>query len=419
MEQKLKGYSWDMDGYMTHISSIKPKAEFSGMKPKTEFVELTMHDAQNAFKLYPPLPKRAPDSDPNDYIVKAQETREIKYVFFYLDEKEDYFNRRIISFLLNGRGEITPIRFMDLKLDCKAEVLIRFPDYDPSAGASFITFIHRSITDVMLRYAKSEESYSFESLSEYKAARRIMQIYTDCHGSSEETIRIFSQEYNCSEKTAAGRLKAARQQRNRLIYDVEATEADQDWETEEDQIPDYWDYESILWLGMLAEKMDQAFKKLSFRDKALLEGRNAICLKCGRVSSLAKRKSFEELAELFEGSSVTGAEQAYKRALEKLIIELVKLDQLHYVRIRQESVQRESKKITAAVYAYQVDNDGEWGEIRFDLSEKTAWVETFAEKDPCNTWAVTDAAIQAVLECEEEKLPKKTLIPVALESYPD
>ena len=183
MEQKLKGYSWDMEGYMTHISSMKPKAKF---------VELTMYDAQNVFKLYPPLPKRSPDSDPNDYIVKAQETKEIKYVLFYLDEKEEYFNRRIISFLLSNRGDISPTRFMDLKLDCKAEILLRFPDYDPSTGASFITFIHRSITDVMLRYIKSEESYSFESLSEYKASRRIMQIYTECHGSSEETIRIFS-----------------------------------------------------------------------------------------------------------------------------------------------------------------------------------------------------------------------------------
>lgn len=158
---------------------------------------------------------------------------------------------------------------------------------------------------------------------------------------------------------------------------------------------------------------------MSFRDKILLEKRNAICMSYGRVSDRKTQLSFEKLAGMFEGSGASGAERAYKRALEKLLLELVKMGQLHCVRIRQESDQREDKKITAAVYAYQVDNGGEWGEIRFDLPEKTAWVETFAEKDPCDTWAVTDAAIQAVLECEGEKLPKKMLIPVARELYFD
>lgn len=156
---------------------------------------------------------------------------------------------------------------------------------------------------------------------------------------------------------------------------------------------------------------------MSYRDQTLLEQRNAICMTCGRVSSLSKRMSFDELATLFEGCGPSGAERAYNRAVQKLLFELVRLGQLHCVRIRQESVQREGKKITAAVYAYQVDNDGEWGNIQFDLREKTAWIETFAEKDLKDTWAVTDAAIQAVLESDNGKLPKKMLIPVDLELY--
>ena len=129
--------------------------------------------------------------------------------------------------------------------------------------------------------------------------------------------------------------------------------------------------------------------------------------------------SFDELATLFEGGGPSGAERAYNRAVEKLLLELIRLGQLHCVRIRQEAVLRENKKLAAAVYAYQVDNDGEWGSIQFDLREKTAWVETFAEKDPTDTWAVTDAAIQAVLESDDGKLPKKMLIPVDLERYWD
>ena len=93
------------------------------------------------------------------------------------------------------------------------------------------------------------------------------------------------------------------------------------------------------------------------------------------------------------------------------MLELVKLGQLHCVRLKRLSAQHEGKKITAAAYAHQVDNSGAWGEIQFDLGKKTAWVETFAENDPCDTWEITDAAIQAILSCKAEKIPKSMLIP--------
>ena len=133
-------------------------------------------------------------------------------------------------------------------------------------------------------------------------------------------------------------------------------------------------------------------------------------MRCGRVSDMKTQLPFEKLAELFEGSGASGAERAYKRAVENLILELVKLGQIHCMCLKQISTQREGKKITAAVYAYQVDNDGEWGEIQFDLEKGTAWVETFAENDPCNTWEITDAVIHEVMGDVDDKFPKKKFI---------
>lgn len=43
-----------------------------------------------------------------------------------------------------------------------------------------------------------------------------------------------------------------------------------------------------------------------------MEERNAICMTCGRVSPISERKSFEELAVMFEGSTASGAERAYR-----------------------------------------------------------------------------------------------------------
>ena len=397
MEQTLKDYSWDMEGYMPRAS-------------QAERGKLTMQDAFRAYQLIP-APPGLPSGDTNEYIRMAQETHELKYIFFYLHENEQYFNDRINTFL-SGEGErIHPERFMDLKLECRIEVLQRFPSYDPGRGTAFITYIHRYITDTLLRFRMGEEYHSFDSLQEYKDARRIMQLYADSNGNTKETIRLFAAQDGCSEKTAIEKLAAAWRQRNRRVP-VQINEEGECQEQQDELISDHWDYVGILWAEMEAEKVDKAFDKLSYRDQTLLEQRNAICMRCGRVSDMKTQVSFEKLAELFEGSGASGAERAYKRALENLTLELVKLGQLHCVRLKQISVQREDKKITAAGYAYQVDNSGDWGEIRFDLIEKTAWVETFAENDPCDTWEITDAAIHAALANNMEKLPKSMLLPI-------
>ena len=242
-----------------------------------------------------------------------------------------------------------------------------------------------------------------------------MQLFTECQGNTEETIRLFAAQTGYTEKTAAEKLAAAWRQRKRWQPPKSRDKNDEkeDWVQDEDLIPDHWDYADILWADIEAENVEKAFRRLSYREQTLLEQRNAICMRCGRVSDISTRSSFEKLAALVEGSRASGAERAYRRAVENLTLELVKLGQLHCVRLKQISVQHEGKKITAAVYAYQVDNGGAWGEIQFDLEKGTAWVETFAENDPCDTWKITDAAIQAILDYSKEKLPKKIIVPVS------
>ena len=40
--------------------------------------------------------------------------------------------------------------------------------------------------------------------------------------------------------------------------------------------------------------------------------------------------------------------------------------------LKQTEYRKKNKKIAAAVYLYQADNDGEWGEISFDFEAGTA-----------------------------------------------
>ena len=327
MELKLKDYSWEMDGYVLRT-------------PQAQEDSLTIQDAQTAYRLCPSPPVL---QNTDDFIRLAQETHELKYIFFYLHANEQYFNKRIHSFLGGKSDQYYPTQFLDLKLECRYEVLRRFLNYDPGKCTSFLTYMHRYITDVLFRYRMREEAYSFESLKEYKAARRVMQIYSDCGGNTKEAIRIFAEKTGYSEKAAAEKLASAWQQHNRLLP-TRINDEGEGWEQDDELYPDSWDYDDILWSGMAAEKMDKAFRALSYKDQTLLEKRNAICMTCGRVSDIKTRYSFEELAEAFEGSGASGAERAYKRAVENLMLQLVKLGQLHCVRLKQVSVQRESKE---------------------------------------------------------------------------
>lgn len=90
-------------------------------------------------------------------------------------------------------------------------------------------------------------------------------------------------------------------------------------ETGEDvALDDTWNYSDILWNGIQAEKVQRAFDKLNYREQTLLEKRLAICMTCGHVGSWKGRPTFEELAVMFEGSTASGAERAYRRAVDKL-----------------------------------------------------------------------------------------------------
>ena len=70
---------------------------------------------------------------------------------------------------------------------------------------------------------------------------------------------------------------------------------------------------------------------------------------CGRVSSWKDRPTFEELADLFEGTTASGAERAYRKAVDKLTQLLVAEDAIHAVRLKQKYKTKRKKKIAAAI----------------------------------------------------------------------
>lgn len=359
-------YTWDMKGYASKYGFYTSE-------------NLSRREAERTLQLEPEPPK---ESDLNNYIIQAQQQKDLRYLSFFLHHYEKMLNGRIYSFWRSdGNERYDPERFLDYKMTCVVAVIERFSDYDPSTGADFTTYLYPFITDALLSCRMLEESWSVDSLDQYKKIRGISWKYRTSGESTKKTISEYAAEKNCKQETAAEYLNAAKGIRSRQSFYVSRQDEDSEETGEDVSRDDYWDYAEILWNGIKAEAIQKAFDALDYREQTLLEKRNAICMRCGRVSPMSSRSSFEELATLFEGSGTSGAERAYRKALDKLTTILVEEGILHAVRLKRKNITRKKKEIATAIYLYQVDYDGEWGEIYFDFVNRTTEIRKLAEWD--------------------------------------
>lgn len=359
-------YTWDMKGYASKYGFYTSE-------------NLSRREAERTLQLEPEPPK---ESDLNNYIIQAQQQKDLRYLSFFLHHYEKMLNGRIYSFWRSdGNERYDPERFLDYKMTCVVAVIERFSDYDPSTGADFTTYLYPFITDALLSCRMLEESWSVDSLDQYKKIRGIAWKYRTSGENTKKTISEYAAEKNCKQETAAEYLNAAKGIRSRQSFYVSRQDEDSEETGEDVSRDDYWDYAEILWNGIKAEAIQKAFDALDYREQTLLEKRNAICMRCGRVSPMSSRSSFVELATLFEGSGTSGAERAYRKALDKLTTILVEEGILHAVRLKRKNITRKKKEIATAIYLYQVDYDGEWGEIYFDFVNRTTEIRKLAEWD--------------------------------------
>ena len=303
----------------------------------------------------------------------------------FLRDYEPKLNEILRKFL--GKRAFDPETFMDYKLGCADVMLERWKNFDASKGIQFSTFVHHDVMNSLLRMRMLEEAGSFSNLDEYKAARRMGALM---YGSSQrEAVDEFIKKRGCLEATARRFLKIAQLMLSASPLE-NASEASYSW-----------DYVDVLWDGIRAEKVREAFAKLSFREQTLLEKRSAICMTCGRVAPLSERASFEDLAIEFESSSPRTAERAYRRAVERLTLNLVELGELHAVRI---------ERVAPGTYRYQADNDGEWGEFTLDPTTGELHITALAELDTTKTHRFANKAARYLKAHAGEKLPKTVLL---------
>lgn len=399
----LEGYSWALTGY---VQKYPLPAETLGQK-----------DVERIFCLEPQPP--AVDNL-NDYILTVLREKNLDYLSFFLHHYERILNRRIRSFLIrDGSDQYDPERFLDIKLACRMKILEKLADYDPASGASFTTFLYPHISDALLEFRKGEEAWSLSSLTVYKLVRRMAQLYYN----NPNPIPVFCKQFRCKPETAKAFLNLARGIRNRTTLELTAPD-DEEGTGEDVTRDDSWDYPEILSADLLYQLVRAAFEKLNYREQQLLEKRQCICMDCGYVAPMKTQPGFDRLAEMFEYSSTSGAERAFQKAVDHLTEVLVKDGALHAVTLRLKSkTPRKAKpkkcsdeklpdkqKYAAAIYQYQADCDGEWGEILFNCETDEAEILSLAEWDTTKTHRFANRAIRFLRDPENPNLPKTAMV---------
>ena len=371
---QLAGYTWELSGYASKV-------------PFANEGSLTMREVRNVFQLDP----EPPQMELNDYICEAVRHKDLAYFSFFLHHFEKRLNSVIYRFLTRSGID----------------------RYDPAQETEFLKYAKHYIRDGLLFCRMMGEAGSFASLAEYRRVRQIGAIYNGSGKSRAEVVSEFAAQSGYKDDSVSADELLTIAQRNRSIVSLYRTEQDEDGEETGEDVTrdDSLNYAEILWNGMQAKAVTAAFEQLSYKEQGYLEKRNAICMTCGRVSPLSTQSTFEDLAVDFEGTTASGAERFYRRTLDKLRLKLLESGVIHTVTLKQTECRKRNEKIAAAVYQYQADNDGEWGEIRFDFENGTAEIMKLADWDTMKSNIFAKTAIRFVQGLPEARLLKSVVVP--------
>ena len=422
----LSEYSWDMTGYTSRFGYFYLGSE------KENVQGLTKWQAEHIYQLIPTPPgmedalqnmensgriskeKKKEIQQKNEtvadtYLTRAVQEKNLLYLSFFLHGYEHKLNGKVYSFIRrNGMDPYDPALFLDMKLALQELILKKLPTFDPSREAKFLTYLHQFIYDVFKTFRMSQESWQMPSFDIYKGIRRIAAIYNANTQDEKKTIEIFCNETGLKPETATRYLQEA------IGIRARQTEKIIDWDENEQAVMEdvvsdgKGSLNHIVWNHWKGKAIRDAMEKLSWREQTILKARNAICSNCGGMMPKKEQFQFQEIGKrIMNGATEKGAEVAYHAALDRLAAQLIEDGACRIVDLHLEKSELTENKNAAAIYRYQVDCDGEWGEIHFDFEHKKIKIKRLADWDTTQSHRYAWKVIGVVALNGDKELPEK------------
>ncbi|NLA76947.1 MAG: hypothetical protein GX851_03820, partial [Clostridiales bacterium] len=353
------------------------------------------------FRMHP-----APPSLPywQDYIARAKSEKNTDWFLSFLHYYEPTVNARVQSFA--ERYAMTAY-FLDLKLAYVYELWYAFLFYDISSDVPFLTYCSRDISDALQDEArKLGNGFTAGNATHYYKLRKTAYLYSERGEKSEsEVTDEICKALKVKEKTARKLIEEVEARRRFVdFYHAKDPDADDDC-SGEDVTVDFSDIPDRIVPAMPeGDKIDSALAALTKRELDLIEGRIGFCSDCFHNKS---RKSYDELADMYQFTTEEGAEKAYMTAFENLLARLVERDFCHALTLDKVGNETKNGRTISVTYAYQPDFEGEPGEILFDLTHDAGnsfIVNRTAEMDITGVYAEQAAKLVAKMQGEEERL---------------
>ena len=157
----------------------------------------------------------------------------------------------------------------------------------------------------------------------------------------------------------------------------------------------------------LGRAIRRSFEKLPWLEQTILKARNAICDDCGGVMPMEEQYSYREISLLNGTTTDKAGELAYHAAVDLLAKQLIEDEVFRIVDLVLLDPKRPKKKNAAAIYLYQADCDGEWGEIYIDFENKRVKILQLADWDLTQSRIYARIAIRFLISTRGSNIPKK------------
>ena len=270
--------------------------------------------------------------------------------------------------VFNGYGDTVTVNGVDIASQSTAAVPYS-TDESYSVRADGATYT--------LRVMRS--GFPISTKSTDPLLRKIMWLYhenNDQHG--PEALAEIGRQVNREPKTVLKYILDGTT--NEIIF--EEDEKDKKQKKDDDKDEDLllkvrgnpeWEPENSLLQSEQSSMVIPPFAALGNVNRDIVSLHLGFCENCFRPT---EKQTFQALALRNKRRSAQAAENIYYRSLNQMRDALVERGFLHTV-----SLNRLKKTKAAVVYAYQADNDGEWGEIEYDCKTGQFRVVKLAELD--------------------------------------